>query len=259
MKPLARTTALTIAMLLALSACKAEQKPVDVSAKKTEAEKSATDKSGIPGLPTEKEQVSYTIGMAMGKQLSEIKDEVSIDTVVKALRAQMAGEKMLVNDEQAQHIMQAFGQKMQAKQMAKMMEEGKTNQEKGDKFLAENGKKPGVVTTPSGLEYQVITAGKGAKPTVTDGVKVHYKGTLLDGKEFDSSYKRGEPATLPLGGVIPGWSEGLQLMQVGSKYKFWIPAKLAYGEQAPPMIGPNQVLEFEVELLDIVKPPAAAK
>ena len=151
----------------------------------------------------------------MGKQLSEIKGEVSIDTVVKALRAQMAGEKMLVNDEQAQHIMQTFGQKMQAKQMAKMMEEGKANQEKGDKFLAENGKKPGVVTTPSGLEYQVMTEGKGAKPTATDGVKVHYKGTLLDGKEFDSSYKRGEPAVMPLAGVIPGWSEGLQLMHVG--------------------------------------------
>jgi FKBP-type peptidyl-prolyl cis-trans isomerase len=177
--------------------------------------------------------------------------------VVKALRTQMAGEKVLVTDEQAQKIMQEFGQKMQAKQIAKMMEEGKLNQEKGDKFLAENGKKTGVVTTPSGLQYQVMTAGKGAKPTAADGVKVNYKGTLLDGKEFDSSYKRGEPAVLPLGGVIPGWSEGLQLMQVGSKYKFWIPAKLAYGEQAPPMIGPNQVLEFEVELLDIIKPNAA--
>ena len=143
-----------------------------------------------------------------------------------------------------------------ASEIAKMMEEGKTNLEKGEKFLAENAKKPGVVTTPSGLQYQVLTAGKGAKPSPTDGVKVNYKGTLLDGKEFDSSYKRGEPAVLPLNGVIPGWSEGLQLMQVGGKYKFWIPAKLAYGEQAPPMIGPNQLLEFEVELLDIVKPPA---
>ncbi|HOV95269.1 MAG TPA: FKBP-type peptidyl-prolyl cis-trans isomerase [Thermomonas sp.] len=256
MKPFARTTALSVAMLLALSACKAEQKPVDVSADKTEAGKAATDKTGIPGLPTEKEQVSYTIGMAMGKQLSEIKGEVNIDTVVKALRTQMAGEKVLVTDEQAQKIMQDFGQKMQAKQLAKMMEEGKTNLEKGEKFLAENAKKPGVVTTPSGLQYQVLTAGKGAKPSPTDGVKVNYKGTLLDGKEFDSSYKRGEPAVLPLNGVIPGWSEGLQLMQVGGKYKFWIPAKLAYGEQAPPMIGPNQLLEFEVELLDIVKPPA---
>ena len=113
------------------------------------------------------------------------------------------------------------------------------------------------VTTASGLVYESIKDGTGESPKATDTVKVHYRGTLTDGKEFDSSYKRGEPAVLPLGGVIPGWSEGLQLMQVGSKYKFWIPAKLAYGEQAPPMIGPNQVLEFEVELLDIVKPNAA--
>ena len=111
-----------------------------------------------------------------------------------------------------------------------------------------------MTTTASGLQYQVLTEGKGAKPVLADGVKVHYKGSLLDGKVFDSSYERGEPAVMPLQGVIPGWAEGLQLMPVGSKYKFWIPAKLAYGEQAPPMIGPNQLLTFEVELLDIVKP-----
>ena len=169
----------------------------------------------------------------------------------------MADEKMLITDEQAQQIMQAFGQKMQAKQIVKMQQEAKTNQDKGDKFLAENGKKTGVVTTASGLQYQVLTQGTGAKPAASSGVKVHYKGTLIDGTEFDSSYKRGEPATLPLSGVIPGWSEGLQLMSVGSKYKFWIPAKLAYGEQAPPMIGPNQMLIFEVELIDIVKQPEA--
>ena len=256
MKPLVRSTAIAVATLLALSACKGENKPVEVSSSKTEADKAATDKTGYPGLPTEKEQVSYTIGMAMGKQLAEIKDEVNVDTVVKALRTQMDGGKALINDEQAQQIMQAFTQKMQAKQIAKMMEEGKANLDKGEKFLAENGKKQGVVTTASGLQYQVLTEGKGAKPGATDGVKVNYKGTLLDGKDFDSSYKRGEPAVLPLQGVIPGWAEGLQLMPVGSKYKFWIPAKLAYGEQAPPMIGPNQVLEFEVELLEIVKAPS---
>ena len=256
MKPLVRSTAIAVATLLALSACKGENKPVEVSSSKTEADKAATDKTGYPGLPTEKEQVSYTIGMAMGKQLAEIKDEVNVDTVVKALRTQMDGGKALINDEQAQQIMQAFSQKMQAKQIAKMMEEGKANLDKGEKFVAENGKKQGVVTTASGLQYQVLTEGKGAKPGATDGVKVNYKGTLLDGKEFDSSYKRGEPAVLPLQGVIPGWAEGLQLMPVGSKYKFWIPAKLAYGEQAPPMIGPNQVLEFEVELLEIVKAPS---
>ncbi|WP_256644961.1 FKBP-type peptidyl-prolyl cis-trans isomerase [Thermomonas paludicola] len=256
MKLSTRTTVLAVATMLALSACKAEQKPIDVSTGSAESGKAATDKTGYPGLPTEKEQVSYSIGMAMGKQLSEIKDEVNVDTVVKALRTQMTGGKALINDEQAQQIMQGFGQKMQAKQIAKMMEEAKANAAKSDQFLAENAKKDGVVTTASGLQYQVITQGKGAKPAATDGVKVNYKGTLLNGTEFDSSYKRGEPAVLPLQGVIPGWAEGLQLMQVGSKYKFWIPAKLAYGEQAPPMIGPNQALEFEVELLEIVKAPA---
>ncbi len=256
MKPFARSTALAVATLLALSACKGENKPVDVSSKTAEAGKETADKAGYPGLPTEKEQVSYTIGLAMGKQLAEIKDEVNVDTVVKALRTQMDGGKTLVTDEQAQQIMQAFSQKMQAKQIAKMMEEAKSNQDKGDKFLAENGKKEGVVTTASGLQYQVLTQGKGAKPGASDSVKVNYKGQLLDGTEFDSSYKRGEPAVLPLQGVIPGWAEGLQLMAVGSKYRFWIPAKLAYGEQAPPRIGPNQVLDFEVELLEVVKTPA---
>ena len=116
---------------------------------------------------------------------------------------------------------------------------------------------PTPVTTASGLVYESLKEGAGDSPKATDTVKVHYKGTFLDGKEFDSSYKRGEPAVLPLQGVIPGWQEGIQLMPVGSKYKFWIPAKLAYGEQAPPMIGPNQMLIFEVELIDIVKQPEA--
>ena len=257
MKSFTRFTAIAIATTLALAACdKVEKKPAAEGDKAAEAAKDPAAKTGYPGLPTEKEQVSYAIGRQMGKQLTEIKDEVNLDTVVKAMRSQMAGEKVLLNDEQAQEIMEKFGQKMQAKQIAKMMADAKANQEKGDKFLAENGKKPGVVTTASGLEYQVLTEGTGAKPGPKDGVKVHYKGTLLDGKEFDSSYARKEPAVMPLQGVIPGWAEGLQLMPVGSKYKFWIPAKLAYGEQAPPMIGPNQVLEFEVELLEIVKAPS---
>ena len=260
MKPVARATAVAVASVLALAAC---QKPADKPAATSEAAKGtdasgkdAAGKSQYPGLPTEKEQISYTIGLAMGKQLTEIKDEINVDTVVKAMRAQLAGEKVLLTEDQAKAIFESFGQKMQAKQIAKMMADAKANQEKGDKFLAENGKKPGVVTTASGLEYQVLTEGTGAKPGPKDGVKVHYKGTLLDGKTFDSSYDRGQPAVMPLEGVIPGWSEGLQLVKVGGKTKFWIPSKLAYGEQAPPMIGPNQVLEFEVELLEIVKAPS---
>ena len=262
MKPAVRATVLAIASVLALAACdKGAQKSADAAAEAAKPADAADPKAAgkYPGLPTEKEQISYTIGMAMGKQLTEIKDEVNLDTVVKAMRSQMAGEKVLLNDEQAQEIMEKFGQKMQAKQIAKMMADAKANQENGDKFLAENGKKPGVVTTASGLQYQVLTEGTGAKPGPKDGVKVHYKGTLLDGKTFDSSYDRGQPAVMPLEGVIPGWSEGLQLVKVGGKTKFWIPAKLAYGEQAPPMIGPNQVLVFEVELLDIVKPNAPRK
>ena len=261
MKPVVRATAIAVATVLALGACdKSAQKPATDAAKPAEAVKDAEGKPTYAGLPTEKEQVSYTIGMMMGKQLAEIKDEVNLDTVVKAMRSQLADEKLLLSEDQAKTILDGFGQKMQAKQIAKMMAEAKSNQEKGDKFLAENAKKPGITTTASGLQYQVLTAGTGPKPGPQDGVKVHYQGTVLDGKEpFDSSYKRGEPAVMPLQGVIPGWQEGIQLMPVGSKYKFWIPAKLAYGEQAPPMIGPNQMLMFEVELLDIVKPPAAAK
>ena len=262
MKPAVRATVLAIASVLALAACdKGAQKPADAAAEAAKPADAADPKAAgkYPGLPTEKEQISYTIGMAMGKQLGEIKDEVNLDTVVKAMRAQLAGEKLLLTEDQGKAIFEAFGQKMQAKQIAKMMADAKANQENGDKFLAENGKKPGVVTTASGLQYQVLTEGTGAKPGPKDGVKVHYKGTLLDGKTFDSSYDRGQPAVMPLEGVIPGWSEGLQLVKVGGKTKFWIPAKLAYGEQAPPMIGPNQMLMFEVELLDIVKPGAQQK
>ena len=254
-----RATAIAVATVLALGACdKTAQKPAADAAKPAEAGKDAEGKPTYAGLPTEKEQVSYTIGMAMGKRLTEIKDEVNLDTVVKAMRSQMAGEKVLLNDEQAQEIMEKFGQKMQAKQIAMMMAEAKANQEKGDKFLAENGKKPGVQTTASGLQYQVITEGKGRKPAAGDAVKVKYKGTLLDGKEFDSTDAHGgEPAVLPLDRVIPGWSEGIRLMPVGSKYKFWIPAKLGYGEQVPPgaPFPPNATLVFDVELLDIVQAP----
>ena len=260
MKPVVRATAVAVATLLALAACdKTAQKPAEDAAKSAEAGKDAAAADGkatYPGLPTEKEQISYTIGMAMGKQLAEIKDEVNLDTVVKAMRSQIAEEKLLLTEDQAKTIFEAFGQKMQAKQIAKMMADAKNNLDNGNKFLAENGKKEGVTTTASGLQYKVVTAGTGAKPGPKDGVKVHYKGTLLDGKTFDSSYDRGEPAVMPLEGVIPGWQEGIQLMPVGAKYTFWIPAKLAYGEQAPPMIGPNQVLVFDVELLDIIKPGA---
>ena len=218
-------TLLAAASLAVLaSSCKPGDKAAaDKSA--TTADKAAGAKA-IPGLPTEKDQVSYMIGMAMAKQLDTAKDEIDVDMIAKAIKSSLAGQKMLMTDQQAAEIAQAFGQKMQAKQMAKMVADAKTNQTAGEAFLAKNAKTPGVQTTASGLEYQVLTEGKGAKPVATDTVRVHYKGTLLDGKTFDSSYDRGEPATFPLNQVVPGWQEGIALMPVGSKYKFWIPSKL---------------------------------
>lgn len=252
MKSFTRFTAIAIATTLALAACdKVEKKPAAEGDKAAEAAKDPAAKTGYPGLPTEKEQVSYAIGRQMGKQLTEIKDEVNLDTVVKAMRSQMAGEKVLLNDEQAQEIMEKFSQKMQAKQIAKMMAEAKENQDKGDKFLVENGKKQGVVTTDSGLQYQVLTTGKGAKPSPNDGVKVHYKGTLLDGTEFDSSYKRGEPATFPLEGLIPGWLEILPMMKEGDIWTVALPYQLGYGEAGRGHIPPRQTLVFKIELIKV--------
>jgi FKBP-type peptidyl-prolyl cis-trans isomerase FkpA/FKBP-type peptidyl-prolyl cis-trans isomerase FklB len=225
----------------------------------TAAEAKPGDKAAeaIPGLATEKDQVSYMIGMAMGKQWQPIKDEIDVDMVTKAIKSSFAGEKLLLTDEQAQKISETFGEKMQAKQIAKMLADAKQNAEAGDMFLAGNANKPGVKTTASGLQYQVLTAGEGAKPKPSDTVRVNYKGTLLDGKTFDSSYDRGEPATFSLNQVVPGWQEGIAMMPVGSKYKFWIPAKLGYGDKGTPggPIPPNATLVFEVELLDIVKQP----
>jgi FKBP-type peptidyl-prolyl cis-trans isomerase FkpA len=235
-------------------------KPSDKAAGEKPA--ATADKTGsakaIPGLPTEKEQVSYMIGMAMAKQLETAKGEIDVDVIAKAIKASLAGQKLLLTDEQAAQIAQSFGQKMQAQQMAKMIADARTNLAAGEAFLAQNAKKPGVQTTASGLQYQVLTEGKGAKPQPTDTVRVHYKGTLLDGKTFDSSYDRGEPATFPLNQVVPGWQEGIALMPIGSKYKFWIPSKLGYGDKGTPggPIPPNATLVFEVELLDIAKQDA---
>lgn len=251
---------------LALAACK----PIDKNAaaegsKDTKSAEAGKDGAAVnvPELPTEKQQVSYMIGMDIGKSLKPMKDDIDLATIQRAIGDMMADKKPLLNDEQAMKVMQAFAVKMQKKQEAEMAkkqaeaaEQGKKNLAAGEKFLAENGKKPGVVTTASGLQYQVVTEGKGPKPKASDSVKVHYVGTLLDGTKFDSSYDRKEPAQFVLNSVVPGWTEALQLMPVGSKYKLWIPAKLGYGEQGTPggPIPPNATLVFEVELIEVVKP-----
>jgi FKBP-type peptidyl-prolyl cis-trans isomerase len=208
----------------------------------------------VDKLATEKDKISYMVGMDMANGLQPIKDEIDLDIVMQALRESLAGGKTLMTQEEQQTIRQSFIQKMQGKQEEQRKAVAEKNQSDGEKFLAANKSKAGVKSTASGLQYQVITEGKGAKPAATDTVKVHYVGTLLNGSKFDSSIDRGEPAQFPLNGVIAGWTEGLQLMPVGSKYKFWIPGNLAYGDRGRPGIEPNALLTFEVELLEIVKP-----
>ena len=209
-------------------------------------------------LKTEKDKVSYMVGMDLGKNLTRIKDELDVKVLVQGLEASMAGGKTALTEEEANTVKQDFMKKLQAKQVAEEKAAAETNKTQGDAYLAKNKAKAGVKTTASGLQYEVIKQGTGPKPKATDTVKVNYLGTKVDGTKFDSSYDRNEPATFPLNGVIKGWGEALQLMPVGSKYKLAIPADLAYGEQAPPSIGPNATLVFEVELLSIENPAAAA-
>ena len=245
---------LAIASLAALTAAcnkPADKAEADATAKDAQAEGAAKK---IPGLATEKEQVSYMIGMDMARSLEPVKGEIDLDTLHKALKTSLEGGKPLLDEKQAGEIRETFAKTIREQQIAKLKADAKNNEEAGAKFLAENAKKPGVTTTASGLQYQVVTEGKGPKPTATDVVSAHYKGTLLDGKTFDSSYDRGEPATFVLAQMVPGWQEGLTLMPVGSKFRFWIPGDLAYGANGTPggPIGPNATLVFDVELMGIL-------
>lgn len=243
-------------LALALAGCNKPASDTEKPAAETQAQ--GAPANAIPGLPTQKDQDSYMVGMALGKQLDPMKDDIDLDVVTKAIRSTFKGEKLLMTEQQAMQTGESFGQRMQAKAIAKMMAEAKKNADAGQAFLAQNAKKPGVQTTPSGLQYQVISEGKGPKPKATDTVKVNYKGTLLDGKVFDDSSQHGGAAEIPLQAVVPGWREGVTLMPVGSKYRFWIPGNLGYGDKVPPgaPIGPNATLVFDVELLDIVQPGA---
>lgn len=200
-------------------------------------------------LSTDKAKISYAIGQQIGQQIKHNGMDVDPDTLAASVGDVLAGRESKLKPEEMQAVMM----KARQAEMEKQDKAGKENREKGDKFLAENKTKDGVKVTKSGLQYSVITPGKGASPKAKDVVRVHYKGTLIDGTQFDSSYDRGEPAEFPLNGVIPGWTEGLQLMKVGQKNKLFVPSDLAYGPQGRPGIPPNSVLIFDVELLDIVK------
>lgn len=203
-------------------------------------------------LKTQKDKFSYAIGMKMGANFK--KQSVAIDPVVlsRGLKDAMAGGKTLLTDDEAQAAIMAVQKDLHEKQQAAMQIAGEANKKEGEAFLAANKAKEGVVTLPSGLQYKILTAGTGPKPAASDSVVCNYRGTLINGNEFDSSYKRGQPATFPVSGVIKGWTEALQLMPVGSKWQLFIPSDLAYGERGPgPEIGPNSTLIFEVELLSI--------
>ena len=202
-------------------------------------------------LETEKQKLGYIIGMDIGKSLREQGADVDLDSLITAVRATFNGEELAMTTEEAATVRQAYIQRRQAEQQAEVSVAGAANLAEGQKFLAENKMKEGVQTTESGLQYKVMTMGEGAKPTATQTVKVHYRGTLLDGTEFDSSYARDEPISFALNRVIAGWTEGVQLMPVGSKFMFYIAPELAYGEGGGGPIPPNSTLVFEVELLDI--------
>jgi FKBP-type peptidyl-prolyl cis-trans isomerase FklB len=211
-------------------------------------------------LKTQKEKLSYAIGMNIGESMK--KDSLDVDPAIiaRALKDALTGSKLAMTDEEAKTVMTAFRNEMMQKQQAKAQQAGDANKLAGEKFLAANKTKEGVVALPDGLQYKIIKQGTGPKPTASDTVVTNYRGTLIDGTEFDSSYKTGQPVTFGVGQVIKGWTEALQLMPVGSKWQLFIPSNLAYGERSPGgEIGPNSTLIFEIELVSIQDKSATEK
>jgi FKBP-type peptidyl-prolyl cis-trans isomerase len=203
-------------------------------------------------LTTEKERVSYAIGLNLGHGMVSQDLDLDVDLVIQGIRTVLAGEDPLLSEDEVMAVLQAFQQQMVNRQQERMAAQAAEAEARGSAFLAENAQRDGVVTRESGLQYEVLTEGNGPSPTLEDTVVVHYHGTLIDGTVFDSSHQRGEPATFPLSGIIPGWQEALPLMSVGSKWRLVIPPDLAYGPQGTGgPIGPNEVLIFEVELLGV--------
>lgn len=207
----------------------------------------------------DKDKLSYALGMNYGIMFQRQDVEIDPDALLKGLRDVISSNKTLLTEEQMRQTLTDAQRRIGEQRQAKMKIQGEGNRKKADEFLAANKAKPGVTVTDSGLQYKILSTGTGPKPAASDSVTVHYKGTLLDGTEFDSSYKRGQPATFGVTGVIKGWTEALQLMNAGSKWELFIPPDLAYGEQGRPNIPPNSLLVFEVELLTNAPPaPPAA-
>ena len=233
------------------------KKPAAPAAKKTPSAgtktSTATKEQSVTALTSTKQKASYAIGMNWGTGLHRQGIDVDSAALIQGMKDALGGGKTLLTEDEARSALMQLQKEMQEKQQAKAAAEGEANKKEGDAFLAANKSKEGVVTLPSGLQYKILTPGTGPKPTASDSVVCNYKGTLINGTEFDSSYKRGEPATFPVTGVIKGWTEALQLMPVGSKWQLFIPSDLAYGPRGTPggPIGPNATLIFEVELVSI--------
>lgn len=203
-------------------------------------------------LKTQKDKVSYIIGMDIGNNFKKQSVDIDPDILVKGMKDALSGANALLTEQEIRETMAVFQKEMMAKQEELSKKLGEKNKKEGISFLTENKKKEGVKTLPSGLQYKVVKAGTGKKPKLTDTVTTHYRGTLIDGTEFDSSYRRGQPASFPINGVIPGWTEALQLMEEGAKWQLFIPPNLAYGERgAGRDIGPHATLIFDIELIAI--------
>lgn len=208
--------------------------------------------SDTTALKTQKDKINYGIGVSVLRNFKQQGIEVDLDFVIKGMRDAQAGGKLLLTEEDLRKTLDAYQAELKQKYMQAMKEAGEINRKEGDAFLAANKTKKGVVTLPSGLQYKILNAGNGKKPTDADTVECRYRGTLINGTEFDNSEKTGKPVAFKVAGVIPGWTEALKLMPVGSKWQLFIPPQLAYGERgAGGQIGPNATLIFEVELLAV--------
>ena len=204
-----------------------------------------------PKLASQKDKISYSIGMDIGNNLKRQSLDVDADMLARGLKDAMSGGGTLLSDEEVRETLAALQQELREKALERRKQDAEKNKMEGEAFLAENGKKEGVISLPSGLQYKVLQSGSGASPKITDTVETNYRGTFIDGNEFDSSYKRGQPAVFPVNGVIAGWTEALQRMKVGDKWQIFVPPELAYGERGAGPIGPNTTLIFDVELVSI--------
>jgi FKBP-type peptidyl-prolyl cis-trans isomerase len=259
MKTKLNTLAILLTVGVALSTgASAQQTSATKPATAPSSNKAAAKTSAPVVLNTQQEKASYAIGMSIARSLQRDGIEVDSAILVQGMKDVMSGGKVQLTDDEAKAVITTLQTETRAKREAEMKAQGEANKKEGEAFLAKNKTAQGVVTLPSGLQYKIVKQGDGPKPTASDTVECNYRGTLIDGKEFDSSFKHGKPATFPVGGVIKGWTEILQLMPVGSKYQIFVPSDLAYGARsASADIGPNATLIFDIELLSIKEKAAA--